>query len=62
MNMQRMNRSAARISLPTFSSEALQELVAELVRVDQDWIPHEAGHSLYIRPTLSMSETRLLEM
>lgn len=36
-----------------FSSEALQELIFELVRLDRSWIPQQEGHSLYIRPTLS---------
>lgn len=53
MNMARMNSSAQRIALPTFNPESMQELIAELVRVDQDWIPQEPGHSLYIRPTMS---------
>jgi branched-chain amino acid aminotransferase len=53
MNTRRMNRSAARVALPAFDPDALGALIAELVRVDKDWIPQQAGHSLYIRPTMS---------
>ncbi|KAG8751983.1 hypothetical protein FRC14_007475 [Serendipita sp. 396] len=52
MNMKRMNRSAARIALPTFDGNALLDCIKTLIRLDAHWIPQEAGHSLYIRPTL----------
>ncbi|KAG8766611.1 hypothetical protein FRC12_006760 [Ceratobasidium sp. 428] len=52
MNMKRMNRSAARIALPTFNGEALLDIIKTLVKLDSHWIPQEPGHSLYIRPTL----------
>ncbi|KAH8835394.1 branched-chain amino acid aminotransferase II [Flagelloscypha sp. PMI_526] len=52
LNMKRMNRSAARIALPTFDPDAGLELIKKLVSLDKHWIPQEAGHSLYIRPTL----------
>lgn len=50
-NMERMNNSMRRLHLPTFEGDQLQELIAELVRVDKDWIPDGEGFSLYIRPT-----------
>ncbi|PVG04510.1 branched-chain amino acid aminotransferase II [Serendipita vermifera] len=52
MNMKRMNKSAARIALPTFDGDALLDLIKTLIRLDSHWIPQEVGHSLYIRPTL----------
>ncbi|TFK76881.1 branched-chain amino acid aminotransferase II [Pluteus cervinus] len=52
MNMKRMNTSARRIALPTFDGGALLELIKQLIRLDNHWIPKEPGHSLYIRPTL----------
>jgi len=54
LNMKRMNISASRLALPNFNAHALQELIFELVRLDKHWIPQEQGHSLYIRPTLSL--------
>ncbi|MFH4978299.1 hypothetical protein AB6A40_005008 [Gnathostoma spinigerum] len=51
MNVARMRRSAARSALPDFSGEELKKIIEELVRIDQDWIPHDLQSSLYIRPT-----------
>lgn len=47
-----MNRTAARLALPTFDGDALTTLIKRLVMVEQRWIPTEPGYSLYIRPTL----------
>lgn len=52
MNMKRMNRSAARLGLPTFDEQQAIELIRQLVRLDAAWVPPAAGASLYIRPTL----------
>ena len=52
MNMARMNRSAARASLPTFDSEAMIALIKRLIQVDVAHVPHLMGESLYLRPTL----------
>ncbi|KOS16475.1 branched-chain-amino-acid aminotransferase [Malassezia pachydermatis] len=51
-NMERMNRSATRISLPNFDGEELIKLLKKLLEIDQEWVPSEPGYSLYIRPTL----------
>ena len=56
MNMARMNRTAARSSLPTFDGEELISLLKKLVSVDQEWVPHTESSSLYIRPTLIGTE------
>ncbi|GMG55655.1 unnamed protein product [Ambrosiozyma monospora] len=52
MNMARMNKSAARICLPTFDSEELLKMIGELLKLDNKFIPDERGYSLYIRPTM----------
>ncbi|WVR06627.1 branched-chain amino acid aminotransferase [Kwoniella sp. DSM 27419] len=59
MNMKRMNRSAARIALPTFDGDALTELIKKLVVLDSEWIPKDKGYSLYIRPTLIGTQNAL---
>lgn len=59
MNMKRMNRTAARIALPTFDDEQLIELIKRLVMTDERWIPSEPGYSLYIRPTLIGTQSAL---
>ncbi|GAA6000699.1 uncharacterized protein JCM10292_000551 [Rhodotorula paludigena] len=51
-NMERMNRSAARLAFPTFTGEHVTELIKKLVEVDSDWVPTDPGTSLYIRPTM----------
>ena len=38
-NMERLNNSARRIALPTFDGEAFTELIKELVKVDERFIP-----------------------
>lgn len=51
MNMERMNRSAHRSGLPTFSGPELIKCLSRLVSIDQEWVPHSESSSLYIRPT-----------
>lgn len=52
MNMKRMNKSAARICLPTFESEELISLIGKLIQQDKHLVPEGTGYSLYVRPTL----------
>ena len=49
-NARRMNRSAARFSMPDIPEEDFVEAVKALVEVDSEWVPHGFGTSLYIRP------------
>lgn len=51
-NMERLNKSAARIALPTFSPTALIDLIARFAKLDQRFIPSQRGYSLYLRPTI----------
>lgn len=51
-NMDRFNRSAERLCLPTFDSDILVRLIAKLVAIEASWIPEDYGTSLYIRPTM----------
>lgn len=51
LNMERMNNSAARIGLPSFSGEELIKCISRLISIDQEWVPHSTASSLYIRPT-----------
>lgn len=52
MNMDRMNKSAARLALPTFNADALTTLLKKLITIDRHWVPEGPGYSLYIRPTI----------
>jgi len=51
-NMERMNKSSARIALPTFDGDALIQLISKFVRLDERFIPEGRGYSLYLRPTM----------
>jgi len=51
-NMERMNKSAARIALPTFNPTALTDLIGTFVKMESRHIPEKRGYSLYLRPTL----------
>ncbi|KAI1387777.1 branched-chain-amino-acid aminotransferase [Hypoxylon trugodes] len=51
-NMERLNKSAARIALPTFSSTAMIELLSKFAKLEERFIPSQKGYSLYLRPTL----------
>ncbi len=56
MNLARFNRSAGRLSLPRLPDDLFLEGIAQLVRLERDWIPASEGTSLYIRPTLIATE------
>lgn len=49
-NFARMNRSARRIAMPHFDEEFAHEALKKLIEIEQDWVPHSEGTSLYIRP------------
>ncbi|NJD90218.1 MAG: branched-chain amino acid aminotransferase [Geobacter sp.] len=52
MNARRFNHSADRMCMPEVPEELFLKGVAELVKLEADWIPTAPGTSLYIRPTL----------
>ncbi len=54
MNMKRINLSNDRMSIPPIDEEFAVEAVKAVVRTDRDWIPTEAGTSLYVRPLSSL--------
>ncbi|ORY62643.1 aminotransferase [Pseudomassariella vexata] len=51
-NMQRFNKSAARIALPTFEPTALIDLMSKFTKLEERFIPNQRGYSLYLRPTM----------
>eukprot|EP00002_Diphylleia_rotans_P037401 TRINITY_DN834_c0_g1_i1.p1 TRINITY_DN834_c0_g1~~TRINITY_DN834_c0_g1_i1.p1 ORF type:complete len:392 (+),score=106.34 TRINITY_DN834_c0_g1_i1:48-1223(+) len=51
-NMERMNKSADRLALPTFDKQEFLKCIKELLKVDKEWIPKGTGYSLYLRPTM----------
>ena len=49
-NHARLNRSAARLAMPEVPESLFLEGVAELVRLDREWIPQREGGALCVRP------------
>ncbi len=58
-NMSRMNKSAESICLPNFNGDELIELIGKLIDLDKDFVPEGRGYSLYIRPTLIGTTSKL---
>lgn len=52
MNMARMNKSSARIALPTFDPATMITLIAKFAALEERFIPSARGYSLYLRPTM----------
>lgn len=58
-NIERMNNTCKRMCVPTIPPEDALQAIRALVKVDQDWVPHSAGTSLYIRPFIIATEPQL---
>lgn len=52
LNIERMNKSAERICMPTVPEDIFMEALTALVKIDNAWIPTGTLSSLYIRPVL----------
>ncbi|MBG8552609.1 branched-chain amino acid aminotransferase [Hymenobacter guriensis] len=49
-NLQRLNASAERMCMPAVPEELFMQGLAQLIRLDADWVPDAPGSALYIRP------------
>ncbi|MCK0471969.1 branched-chain amino acid aminotransferase [Halalkalibacter sp. APA_J-10(15)] len=58
-NFKRLNRSSERLSMPKVHVDEMIEYLKQLLKVDKEWIPKEAGYSLYIRPFIISTESNL---
>ena len=58
-NAQRFNKSADRLCMPELPEDIFISSIAALVDVERDWIPTQAGHSLYIRPFMFATDPYL---
>ncbi len=58
-NIKRMNSSAERLCMPPIDEGIFLDALKKLVLLEKDWIPHGAGTSLYIRPTMIATEPAL---
>jgi len=58
-NFARFNRSAERMCMPQLDVDFCMEALTKLLKLEQEWVPHIAGTSLYIRPTMIATEAVL---
>ncbi len=58
-NAARFNRSAQRMAMALVDPEDHFEAIAELVSLEQEWVPAQDGASLYIRPTMIATDVGL---
>ena len=58
-NFKRMNISAERLCIPQFDVETALAGLVKLLEIEQDWVPHSKGASLYIRPTIIAVDPKL---
>jgi branched-chain amino acid aminotransferase len=56
LNAARIRRSARRLALPEIPEELFIDAVDALLGADRDWVPADAGASLYLRPFLIATE------
>lgn len=55
----RMNKSLERMCMPPIAEELWLSTLQAIVEVDQKWVPGSEGSSLYIRPIVFATESRL---
>ena len=60
-NLERLNKSARRMSMPEVPKKLFFEGIQQLIELDKDFIPKKAGSSLYIRPFIIGTEPFLGE-
>ncbi|HYN95763.1 MAG TPA: branched-chain amino acid aminotransferase [Pilimelia sp.] len=58
-NARRFNASARRMAMPQLPEQAFLDSLAELIRIDRQWIPSADEASLYLRPFAYASEVFL---
>ncbi len=54
-NFKRLNKSAKRMAMPELPESYFMDGLTALLQVDGEWIPQNAGSSLYIRPFMFAS-------
>ncbi len=51
-NFYRMNRSAARLCMPSLDIPFVVGALKQLIDLDHEWVPRSRGATLYVRPTM----------
>ena len=58
-NIARMNNTNRRLCIPEIDPEDALQAIKAIVEMDKDWVPHEEGKSLYIRPFIIATDVHL---
>ena len=58
-HLSRMNKSLERMCMPAIAEELWLSSLQAIIEVDRQWVPDGEGASLYIRPLVFASESRL---
>ena len=58
-NFARMSRSAERMGMPALDEVTALAGLKKLMEIEADWVPHQEGTSLYIRPTMISTDVML---
>lgn len=58
-NCRRLNRSAERMCMPAIDVDMNYEAMRQLVEFEKEWVPHQDGTSLYLRPTMIANDESL---
>ena len=58
-NIRRLNNSAERMCLPLVDEDEMLEILTTFVRLEERWVPHTFGTSLYLRPFLFGNDEHL---
>jgi branched-chain amino acid aminotransferase len=58
-HLERLNRSLQRMVMPPIPEDLFLSGLQALIEVDQKWVPEEDGATLYIRPLVFATESRL---
>ena len=59
LNFKRLNASAERMVMPTIDTDFALHSLKDLLKIDSEWVPEVPGSSLYIRPTMIATESKL---
>ncbi|MBO7292958.1 MAG: branched-chain amino acid aminotransferase [Clostridia bacterium] len=58
-NIRRLNNSAERMCLPLVDEDEMLEILTTFVKLEERWVPHTFGTSLYLRPFLFGNDEHL---
>ena len=58
-NFKRLNVSNERLCIPHIDEQLCLDTLKEFVKLEQDWVPHSEGTSLYLRPFIIAVDAQL---